>query len=58
VNWVATAAGIAVLCAVPWCLRRGVRTEAGFWFVLADAVTVLGCVLLHHGLTMPVPGTG
>ena len=48
-NWLASG-GLAVLCAVPWCLWRGCRTGEWFWFVLADVVTLAGCVLLHGGL--------
>jgi hypothetical protein len=33
--------------------------EAPFWFILADAVTALGCVLLNIGLGgAALPGVG
>lgn len=57
-NW-AAAAGVLVLCSVPWAWWRGVCGEAPFWFILADAVTALGCVLLNIGLGgAALPGVG
>lgn len=57
-NWAVIAVAAVVLCAVPWSLWRGVRTGGGFWFVLADALTLLGCVLLHDALAGAAPAWG
>lgn len=56
-SWLA-AGGVTALAGVPWCLWRGMRAGDWFWFALADAVTLGGCVLLHAGLGGPPGGAG